>query len=96
MTAENTGKSNVRISAKVSDFSDSVFSEGIYISSHFWPDFFEVIENNISKALEIELKVPMTYSENGTKKDLLFSWLKKFESSGFNLQFFVLYSLVAH
>ena len=71
LTIRNTGKSNVRISAEVSDSSDAVFSEGIYISSRFWPDFSEVIANNTSKALEIELKVPMNYSVNGTKKGSL-------------------------
>lgn len=68
LTVKNTGKSNVSISAEVSDSSDAVFSEGIYISSRFWPDFSEVIENNESKALKIELKVPTNYSGNGTKK----------------------------
>ena len=71
LTVRNTGKSNVRISAEVSGSSDAVFSEGIYISSRFWPDFSEVIENNTSKALEIELKVPTNYSGNGTKKGSL-------------------------
>ncbi|WP_230669994.1 nitrous oxide reductase family maturation protein NosD [Methanosarcina barkeri] len=71
LTIRNTGKGNVRISAEVSDPSDTVFSEGIYISSRFWPDFSEVIENNTSKALEIELKVPTNYSGNGTKKGSL-------------------------
>jgi nitrous oxidase accessory protein len=71
LKVRNTGKSNVSISAEVSDSSDAVFSEGIYISSLFWPDFSEVIANNTSKDLEIVLKVPANYSENGSKKGSL-------------------------
>jgi parallel beta-helix repeat protein len=77
LKVRNTGKSNVRISAEVSDSSDAVFSEGIYISSLFWPDFSEVIASNASKALKIVLKVPANYSGNGTKKGSLVFLVEK-------------------
>ncbi len=71
LKVSNTGRSNVSISAEVRDSSDTVFSEGIYISSLFWPDFSEVIPNNTSKDLEVILKVPENYSGNGTEKGSL-------------------------
>lgn len=77
LNIRNTGKSDVKISAKVKDSSDAVFSEGIYLSSFFWPDFSEVIANNTSKNVEVVLKVPANYSENGTKKGSLIFWAEK-------------------
>ena len=77
LNVRNTGKSNVIISAEVRDPSDAVFSKGIYLSSLFWPKFSEVIANNTSKNLEVVLKVPENYSENGTKKGSLFFLAKK-------------------
>jgi parallel beta-helix repeat protein len=71
LKVKNTGKSNVSISAGVSNFSDAVFSEGVYISSLLWSDFSEVIAANTSKDLEIVLRVPANYSENGAKKGSL-------------------------
>jgi len=77
LNIRNRGKSDVKISAKVKDSSDAVFSEGIYLSSFFWPDFSEVIANNTSKNVEVVLKVPANYSENGTKKGSLIFWAEK-------------------
>ncbi len=77
LNVRNTGKSDVIISAEVRDPSDAVFSDGIYLSSFFWPEFSEVIENNTSKNLEVVLKVPENYFENGVKKGSLFFLAKK-------------------
>ncbi|MCO5383002.1 MAG: right-handed parallel beta-helix repeat-containing protein [Methanosarcina barkeri] len=77
LNVRNTGKNDVMISAEVRDPSDAVFSDGIYLSSFFWPEFSEVIENNTSKNLEVVLKVPENYSENGVKKGSLFFLAKK-------------------
>ncbi|HET8687355.1 MAG TPA: NosD domain-containing protein, partial [Methanosarcina sp.] len=71
LKVKNTGKSNVSISAGVSNSSDAVFSKGIYISSLLWSDFSEVIATNTSKDLEIVLRVPANYSGNGAKKGSL-------------------------
>jgi parallel beta-helix repeat protein len=71
LNIRNTGKSDVRISAEIRDPSDPVFSEGIYLSSIFWPDFSEVIVKNTTKDIEVILKVPANYSENGIKKGSL-------------------------
>ncbi|HIH93154.1 TPA: cell surface protein [Methanosarcina acetivorans] len=68
LNIRNTGKSDVRVTAHVGDSSDPVFSEGLYLSSLFWSDFSEVIANNTVKNVEVVLKVPANYSENGTKK----------------------------
>jgi nitrous oxidase accessory protein len=77
LNVRNTGKSDVIISAEVRDPSDAVFSDGIYLSSFFWPEFSEVIENNTSKNLEVALKVPENYSENGIKTGSLLFLAKK-------------------
>lgn len=71
LNIKNTGKSDVNISAEFRDSSDAAFFEGLYLSSAFWPEFSETIANNNSKEVEIVLKVPMNYSENGTKKGTL-------------------------
>jgi parallel beta-helix repeat protein len=68
LNIRNRGKNDVNISAQIADSSDSVFSEGIYISSHFWKDFSKVIASNTTEDLELTLKIPPNYSENGTKK----------------------------
>lgn len=68
LNIRNTGKSDVKVTAHVGDSSDPVFSEGLYLSSLFWSDFSEVIANNTVKNVEVMLKVPENYSENGTKK----------------------------
>lgn len=77
LNIRNTGKSNVRVTAEVEDSSDSVFFEGIYLSSLFWPDFSEVITNGSGKDFEVVLNVPANYSENGTKKGSLVFWAEK-------------------
>jgi hypothetical protein len=61
----------VRISAELRDPSDPVFSEGIYLSSLFWPDFSEIIAKNTTRDVEVILRVPANYSENGIKKGSL-------------------------
>ncbi|WP_231590492.1 right-handed parallel beta-helix repeat-containing protein [Methanosarcina siciliae] len=68
LNIKNTGKSDVKVTAKIVNSSDSVFSEGIYLSSHFWPDFSEVISNGTGKDVEVVLNIPANYSENGMKK----------------------------
>jgi nitrous oxidase accessory protein len=71
LNIRNTGKSDVRITAEIRDSSDPVFSEGVYLSSLFWPDFSEVIANNTGKAIEVVFSVPANYSESGMKKGSL-------------------------
>jgi nitrous oxidase accessory protein len=71
LNIRNTGKSDVRITAEIRDSSDPVFSEGVYLSSLFWPDFSEVIVNNTGKAIEVVFSVPANYSESGMKKGSL-------------------------
>lgn len=71
LKVSNTGKSNVSLSAEVRDYSGTVFSEGTYVSSTFWSNFSEVIQNNTSKDFEITLRVPANYSGNGTEKGSL-------------------------
>jgi parallel beta-helix repeat protein len=68
VNVRNTGRDDINISAQIADSSDSVFSEGIYISSLFWKDFSKVIASNTTEDLELALKVQANYSENGTKK----------------------------
>jgi hypothetical protein len=41
------------------------------VCSIFWPDFSEVIVKNTTKDIEVILKVPANYSENGIKKGSL-------------------------
>jgi len=77
LNIRNTGKSDVRVTAEIGDSSDSVFSEGIYLSSLFWPDFSEVIANNTGKDVEVVLNIPVNYSENGMKKGSLVFWAEK-------------------
>ncbi|WP_048130399.1 MULTISPECIES: nitrous oxide reductase family maturation protein NosD [unclassified Methanosarcina] len=71
LNIRNTGKSNVKVTAEIGASSDSVFSEGIYLSSHFWPDFSEVIANSTGKDVEVVLNIPANYSENGMIKGSL-------------------------
>jgi nitrous oxidase accessory protein len=71
LKVSNTGKSNVSLSAEVRDFSGTLFSDGIYISSTHWSDFSEVIPSNTSKDFEIILRVPANYSGDGTEKGSL-------------------------
>lgn len=71
LKVSNTGKSNVSLSAEVRDFSGTLFSEGIYISSTPWSDFSEVIPSNTSKDFEIILRAPANYSGDGTEKGSL-------------------------
>lgn len=77
LNVRNTGKSDLIISAEIEDSSDAVFSDGVYLSSFFWPEYSEVIANNTSKNLEVVLKVPENYSENGIKKGSLVFLAKK-------------------
>ncbi len=71
LNIRNTGKSDVKVTAEIRDSSDSVFSEGVYLSSHFWPDFSEVIENSTGKDVEVVINIPANYSENCMKKGSL-------------------------
>jgi hypothetical protein len=71
LNIKNKGKNDVRISAELRDPSDPVFSEGIYLSSLFWPDFSEIIAKNTTRDVEVILRVPANYSENGIKKGSL-------------------------
>ena len=77
LNIRNTGKSDVKVTAELGDTSDSVFSEGIYLSSLFWPDFSEVITNSTGKNVEVVLNVPANYSENGMKKGSLVFWAEQ-------------------
>ena len=61
----------MKVTAEIRDSSDSVFSEGVYLSSLFWHDFSEVIANSIGKDVEIVLNIPANYSEKGMKKGSL-------------------------
>jgi parallel beta-helix repeat protein len=77
LNIRNTGKSDVKVTAEIEASSDSIFSEGVYLSSLFWPDFSEVIANSTGKDVEVVLNVPANYSENGMKKGALVFWAEK-------------------
>ena len=77
LNIRNTGKSDVKVTAEIGDYSDLVFSEGVYLSSFFWSDFSEVIANSTGKDVEIVLNIPANYSENGMKKGSLVFWAEK-------------------
>lgn len=77
LNIRNTGKSDVKVTAEIGASSDSVFSEGVYLSSLFWPDFSEVIANSTGKDVEVVLNIPANYSENGMKKGSLVFWAEK-------------------
>ena len=77
LSIRNTGKSDVKVTAEIGASSDSVFSEGVYLSSLFWTDFSEVIANSTGKDVEVVLNIPVNYSENGMKKGSLVFWAEK-------------------
>ena len=60
MNIRNTGKSDVKVTAEIGNSSDSVFSEGVYLSPLLRPDFSEVIANSTGKDVEVVLNVPQT------------------------------------
>jgi nitrous oxidase accessory protein len=77
LSVKNTGKNNISLSAVVRDYSGTVFSESIHVSSLFWSDFSETIPGNTSKDFEITLRIPENYSGNGTEKGSLVFLVKR-------------------
>jgi len=71
LNIRNTGISDVRVTAEIGASSDSIFSKGLYLSSHFWPDFSEVITNSTGKDVKVVFNIPANYSENGMNKGSL-------------------------
>ena len=76
MEITNSGSCDIIVTAEVTDSSDDLYKEGLWMDDTFWPDYEKMVQKGQTVSSELVLKVPLDYRNTGNIDGTLILWVE--------------------
>ena len=76
MAITNSGSCDIIVTVEVTDSSDVLYKQGLWIDDNFWPNYEKTVQKGRTVSSELVLKVPADYSNTGNIDGTLILWVE--------------------